>query len=234
MLDINKTLDLVKLKFFNEWLYTSHLYDEGESTLHKRITEEVVKTYVDAIHLNTNANILDIGCGNGYFLDEMKDRGFKNVTGITLSEINAKQCRERGHNVKEYDPTFLPQSDGFTDESVDFIFLRHTLHHSPYPIFSLIEYNRVLKQSANPAQSGKMFIEVPAPDCERQHEFNPNHYSILGKAQLSALLLRTGFKIDQFNEIEFDLTVASDKDEVTVKEKYYCIMVTKQNSLDIK
>jgi len=36
--------------------------------------------------------------------------------------------------------------DGYHDESVDFIFLRHALEHSPYPIFSLMEYNRVLKQ----------------------------------------------------------------------------------------
>lgn len=235
MLDINRTLDLVKLKFFNEWLYTSHLYDEGESTLHKKITEEVVRTYVDQLHLKLTDNILDIGCGSGYFLDEMKERGFKNVTGITLSEANAKQCRERGHNVKEYDPAFLPQSDGFTDESVDFIFLRHTLQHSPYPIFNLVEYNRLLKQSPNPTMTGKMFIEVPAPDCDRQHEYNPNHYSILGKTQLTALLQRTGFKVMVFNEIEFDLTVSStESEDKTVREKYYCIVATKQNSLDIK
>lgn len=229
MLDINKTLDLVKLKFFNEWLYTSHLYDEGESDLHKKITEEVITNYVDPIKLKKDSNILDIGCGYGYFLDMMKKKGYTNLTGITLSETNAKLARERGHIIKEYDPTFLPQSDGFIDESVDFIFLRHTLHHSPYPVFSLVEYNRLLKQF------GKMFIEVPAPDCDRQHEFNNNIYSILGKTQLMALLNRTGFKLDTFNEIEFSLTAKDDEgNETNSTEKYYCIVVTKQSPLDIK
>ena len=229
MLDINKTLDLVKLKFFNEWLYTSHLYDEGESDLHKKITEEVITNYVDPIKLKKDANILDIGSGYGYFLDMMKKKGYTNLTGITLSETNAKLSRERGHNIKEYDPTFLPQSDGFIDESVDFIFLRHTLHHSPYPVFSLVEYNRLLKQF------GKMFIEVPAPDCDRQHEFNNNIYSILGKTQLMALLNRTGFKIDTFNEIEFTLSSKDDEgNETNSTEKYYCIVATKQSPLDIK
>lgn len=229
MLDINKTLDLVKLKFFNEWLYTSHLYDEGESDLHKTITEEVVKSYVDPIKLKKDSTILDIGCGFGYFLDQMKDRGYSNITGITLSETNAKLISERGHNVKQYDPTFIPQSDGFIDESTDFIFLRHTLHHSPYPIFSLVEYNRLLKQN------GKMFIEVPSPDCDRKHEFNNSIYSILGKTQLMALLIRTGFKIDVFNEIEFTLTTKKeDGTEENNLERYYCIMVTKQSPLDIK
>ena len=177
MLDINKTLDLVKLKFYNEWLYTSHLYDEGETDLHKTMTEEMVKNYVDPLKLSKDSNILDVGCGVGYFLDAMKDRGYNYLTGITLSGYNASQCRNRGHHVKEYDPSFLPQADGWYDETVDFIFLRHALEHSPYPIFSLMEYNRVLKQG------GRIYIEVPAPNCERKHEFNLNHYSILGEQQ---------------------------------------------------
>jgi SAM-dependent methyltransferase len=229
MLDINKTLDLVKLKFFNEWLYTSHLYDEGESELHKKITGEVLTTYVEPLKLKKDSRILDIGCGYGYFLDEMKSKGYTNLVGITLSETNAKMARERGHAIKEYDPTFIPQSDGFIDESVDFIFLRHTLHHSPYPIFSLVEYNRLLKQG------GQIYIEVPSPDCDRKHEFNTSIYSILGKTQLAALLMRTGFKIESFNEIEFTLTSKNEKDEEKDDiEKYYCIVATKQNPLDIK
>jgi len=230
MLDINKTLDLVKLKFFNEWLYSSHLYDEGETELHKKLNDEMVSSYFDTLGLPKDANILDVYCGTGYFLDSMKERGYTNVTGITLSEVNAKQCKEKGHNVKLYDPTFLPQSDGFLDESVDFIYCRHYLHHSPYPIFSLIEYNRLLKLK------GKIFIEVPSPDCERPHEYNPNHYSIMGHKQLDALLNRTGFKVERFNDIEFDLTsVATDEEEQkTIKEKYFAILATKKNMLDIK
>lgn len=228
MLDINNTLDLVKLKFYNEWLYTSHLYDEGETELHKKMTSEMVKTYIDPMNIHKDANILDVYCGTGYFLEEMKTRGYTNVTGITLSEVNAKMCRDKGLTVKEYDPTFLPQSDGFIDESVDFIFMRHYLQHSPYPIFSLIEYNRILKQY------GKMYIEVPAPDCARSHEYNQNHYSIMGAKQLDALLQRTGFKVESFNDVDFDLNIVEDGETKTVKEKYFCIVVSKQSPLDIK
>lgn len=230
MLDINNTLDLVKLKFFNEWLYSNHLYDEGPSVIHEKITGEIYGTYIKDLKLKKDSVILDIGCGYGYFLDLMKKEKFTNVTGITLSENNAKLIEERGLQAKVYDPTFLPQKDGFNDETVDFIFLRHTLHHSPYPIFSLIEYNRLLKQN------GKMYIEVPAPDCERQHEYNPSIYSIFGKNQLNALLLRTGFKIETFNEIEFEVSTkeTEDSEEKTVKEKYFSILVTKINPLDIK
>lgn len=229
MIDINTTLDLLKLKFYNEWLYTAHIYDEGESPYHKELTGQVVRTYVDPINLPKDATILDLGCGPGYFLDEMKSRGYTNLTGVTLSPGDIQLCESKGHTVKKYDLSFLPQKDGYHDESVDFIFLRHALEHSPYPIFSLMEYNRILKQGS------KIYIEVPAPDCARKHEYNPNHYSILGSAQLAALIERTGFTIDAFNGLEFDLDLPSqDGGTVKVKEVFYCVLATKSRPLDIK
>lgn len=230
MIDINQTLDLVKLKFYNEYLYTAHIYDELDSPMHKSLTTEIVKTYIDPLNIPKNAKILDLGCGPGYFLDEMKQRGYTDLTGVTLSPGDIKICEDKGHTIKKYDLSFLPQSDGYTDESVDFIFLRHALEHSPYPIFSLMEYNRVLKQY------GKIYIEVPAPDCERAHEWNLNHYSILGHNQLAALLVRSGFNIDLFKDFAFDIGIKSqDSDETkTVKEKFYCVVATKQRPLDVK
>lgn len=229
LIDINNTLDLVKLKFYNEWLYTAHIYDEGDSQFHKQLTSEVVKNYIDPLELKKDSMIMDLGCGPGYFLDEMKLRGYTNVTGVTLSPGDIKLCESKGHTIKKYDLSFIPQRDGYSDESVDFIFLRHALEHSPYPIFSLMEYNRILKQF------GKIYIEVPAPDCDRRHEWNLNHYSILGEQQLAALLTRTGFNIEKFNNLEFMLQVPDENGETKpVKEKYYCIIATKQRPLDIK
>jgi SAM-dependent methyltransferase len=229
MIDINNTLDLVKLKFYNDYLYQCHIYDEGESGYHKHLTGEVVKSYVDPLNLAKDALILDLGCGPGYFLDEMKERGYTNLVGVTLSPNDVSLCESKGHTIKKYDLSFLPQDQGYYDESVDFIFLRHALEHSPYPIFTLMEYNRVLKQNS------KIYIEVPAPDCERKHEFNLNHYSIFGPAQLAALLERTGFDVNTFNNLEFNLEMPDDNGEtVPVKEKFYCIVATKARPLDIK
>ena len=230
--DINNTLDLIKLKFYNEWLYTAHIYDEGDSPFHKDLTKQVVETYIDPLELPKDSKILDLGCGPGYFMDEMSTRGYTDVLGITLSPGDIKICEEKGHKTAGYDLSFLPQKDGYHDESVDFIFLRHALEHSPYPIFSLMEYNRILKQGS------KIYIEVPAPGSDRKHEYNLNHYSIFGHDQLAALLQRTGFKVDTFNNLEFDLQQPNAEDpsgdSVTVREHYYCIMATKAQGLDIK
>jgi len=231
VVDIKETLDLIKIRFYNEWLYTEHLHSEGPSQFHDQLTKQVVETYIDPLELPKDAHILDLGCGPGYFLDNMKSRGYTNVTGITLSPEDIDICEQKGHRLKQYDISFLPQKDGYYDESVDFIFLRHALEHSPYPMFSLMEYNRILKQGA------KIYIEVPAPDCERPHEFNPNHYSIFGSTQLGALLVRAGFDIEKFNDISFDLTMPATEEgeeEKTFKEKYFCILATKARPLDIK
>jgi SAM-dependent methyltransferase len=231
LIDINQTLDLIKLKFYNEWLYTAHIYDEGDSKLHGKLTKKVVETYVDPLELPKDAHILDLGCGPGYFLDEMKEREYTNLIGVTLSPGDVAICEGKGHTIKKYDLSFLPQADGYYDESVDFIFLRQALEHSPYPIFSLMEYNRVLKQGS------KIYIEVPQPDCDRKHEFNLNHYSILGHNQLSALLRRTGFDINSFDNFEFDIDIPNPEDPenpVKAKEKYYSIVATKIRPLDIK
>lgn len=229
MIDTNNIFDTVKLKFYYEWLVNCHIYDEGDSQFHQQLTTQVVKQYIDPLDLPKDAKILDLGCGPGYFLDEMSTRGYTDVTGVTLSPGDITLCESKGHKIKQYDLSFLPQKDGYYDESVDFIFLRHALEHSPFPIFSLVEYNRILKQH------GKIYIEVPAPDCERQHEYNLNHYSILGHAQLAALLARTGFDVNSFNNLEFDLMIPDATGEAKpVREKFYCIVATKQRPLDIK
>jgi SAM-dependent methyltransferase len=228
MIDANKTIDTVKLKFYNEYLYTNHVYDEGESGFHKEITEHVVKEYVDPLNLHKDSVILDLGCGPGYFLDEMSKRGYNNLTGVTLSVGDIQLCKSKGHTIKQYDLSFLPQSDGYYDESVDFIFLRHALEHSPYPIFSLMEYNRVLKQG------GKLYIEVPQPGCERKHELNLNHYSIMTSQMLSALLLRTGFSIDRFETFTFKLGMITNGVTTEVDENYYIVVATKTQPIDVK
>jgi SAM-dependent methyltransferase len=229
IIDINKVLDIVKVKFYNEWLYANHLFDEGPSEDQSVLTDKVIEVFINPLNLDKSAHILDVGCGYGYFLDKMKEHGYTNLTGITLGHSDAKACRERGHTIKEYDMSFLPQTDGYYDESVDFIFARQSLNHSPYPLFTLMEYNRVLKQGS------KIYIEVPAPNSDRKLELHPNNRSIFGEQMLVGLLERTGFTINSFQTFELTGTYTVDSDpNKTYNEKYFSIVVTKTRPLDVK
>lgn len=228
MLDVNNTIDLVKIKLYNEWIYTSHIQPEQDAEYNRSLTENAIKNYIEPLNLPKDAVILDIACGPGYFLDAMKNLGYTNVTGITLSPEDIETCKKKGHTVKQHDMSFLPQKNGFIDESVDLIFCRQALEHSPYPLFSLMEYNRLLKQP------GFLYVETPAIDTDRKHEFYSNHYSVFGTTQLGALLQKTGFNIRQFNVLDFSLKVELDGDEKTINDKAYCVLTNKQRPLDIK
>lgn len=229
LIDASKVVDIVKLKFYNEYLYTQHMYDEEEAGWHEMLTQQIITQYIDPLELPKESFIVDLGCGPGYFLDDMKKREYSNVVGVTLSPKDYHINSEKGHNVKRYDFTWLPQTDGFEDEKYDLVFIRHTLEHSPYPIFTLMEINRILKQG------GHLYVETPAPLNDRPHEFNLNHYSIFDAQMLIALLLRTGFEMSIVNNLEFDLhDTRPDHEGETYKEKYYCILAKKVKPLDVK
>jgi hypothetical protein len=71
-----------------------------------------------------------------------------------------------------------------------------------------------------------VYVEVPAPDCDRKHEFNPNHYSILGAQMWGALFQKAGFTITQANEQNLELFDNGQK----ATEKNYMFVIQKHDS----
>lgn len=212
----------LKLKFYYDHVLGT-VYTEGESDFHKTVTSDVIDRFIKPMELPLDSKILDLGCGPGYFLDKMRDLGYTNLEGVTLSIDDCNSCVSHGHRVRHADMNFLSDKD----ESVDMLFCRHSLEHSPFPYITLLEYNRVLRPN------GRLYIEVPQPDCEQQHENNKNHYSILGKTMWLSLLQRTGFDIS-WSEYEFPITFTDGRDPAMFMEKYYIFVCTRRRSADIK
>jgi SAM-dependent methyltransferase len=208
----------LKLKFYYEHVL-GQVYAEGHSPFHKDITADVVTRFVDPLNLPKHAEIIDLGCGPGYFLDQMTARGYSNVTGLTLSADDIDICAAAGHQVVRSDMNFLSNRD----ESVDMLFCRHSLEHSPFPYITLLEYNRVLRPN------GYLYIEVPAPDGERPHEENRNHYSILGRSMWLSLLKRSGFDVTWYN-YEFPMMLEGQQ----LTEKYYIFVCQRKRPVDVK
>ena len=216
---MNKQL---KLKFYYDHVLSS-VYSEGESPFHQQITKDVLTRFIDPENVPKDARILDLGCGPGYFLTEMRDRGYTNTLGISLSREDIEMCQRNGHATRVSDMNFLEERD----ESVDFLFCRHSIEHSPFPYITLLEYNRALKPN------GLLYIEVPQPNCEINHEGNRNHYSVLDKKMWSNLLQRTGFEATWY-EYEFPVEFSDDKVPNTATEKYYIFVCRRKMAVDIK
>lgn len=209
--------DPIKFKFYYEYI-VNQIYSENQAGGNNSMTKFVMKEFINPMNLEKNARILDVGCGVGHFLEEMRQSGYTNIQGITYSDEDIDVCNSNGYSVAKGDISFLSDKDC----SVDFIFNRHTLEHSPFPFITLLEYNRVIKKF------GKMYIEMPTPDNCRwiASERNPNHYSIMGLEMLRSLLARSGFDIDRVDMIHWEINGSIDT--------CYGMIVTKNRSIDIK
>ena len=196
-------------------LALSTVYSEPEEgNFHSQLIPQMVGHYLPLMVKHKESRILDIGCGQGLFISEASKLGFNNVTGITLSEDDFTACQHKAMDVVRSDFSDL---DFSPDGVVDLIWCRHALEHSPYPILTLYEFNRVLKDG------GKVYVEVPAPDCQRTHEFNDNHYSILGMNMWVALFNRAGLEPNLVDKFEFNLQV----DGKEVPETYLIFILEK-------
>lgn len=210
----------LKLKFYYDFVL-NQVYDEGASPYHEQVTQDTIKRFIDPLNIDKTAKILDLGCGPGYFLKAMRDRGYQDVLGLTLGTQDLTLCQSQGLRVDKRDMNFLSERD----ESIDLLWCRHSLEHSPFPYLTLIEYNRVLRNH------GVLYVEVPQPDCDRPHENNLNHYSIMGRNMWLALLRRTGFDVS-WHDYEFPVTFL-DKSETFV-EKSYIFVCRRRRAMDIK
>ncbi len=85
--------------------------------------------------------LLDIGCGYGFFLQEMKSRGW-HVEGIEVSRVGRQYTREKW-DVRVYSEP-LQQLD-LCENAYDVITLFYVLEHVVDPLGLLLQVRRVLK-----------------------------------------------------------------------------------------
>lgn len=179
---------------FKNWCGT-HVYSEPDTQMHMMVMDSVVPRIVKDADLTSNLKMLDVGCGQGYGMLKFKELGCINIQGITLSPEDVAASRTRGFTCTQQDMSFTD----FEDASFDFLFVRHALEHSPYPLLTLKEFNRIL------TTGGGAYIEMPSPKCDRLLEAFDNHYSIMGHRQWSELMKRAGFTVSDIGEIKFTI-----------------------------
>lgn len=174
-------------------LVRGHVYSEPPSDLHT----DVMNHLIPKMHSEKSITgpLLDVGCGDGYAMDKLRSLGVKDIIGLTLSSDDAAAARDRGFVVVEQDMSFTDFADG----SFRWLWVRHALEHSPFPLLTLLEFHRIL------SQGGQAYIEMPSPKCTRLLESYDNHYSIMGPRQWTCLMQRAGFSVKDHGEINLEI-----------------------------
>lgn len=175
------------------------VYAEPPSGGHELISGQAWARVRTAAALAPGARVLDVGCGQGVALTAFREAGL-NAVGVTLSEEDRSVCDRLGYDVQRMDQSFLE----FTAGEFALVWCRHCLEHSVAPYFTLAEFRRVLMPG------GFLYVEVPAPDTPCRHEWNPNHYSVLGQNAWLALLTRAGFTVVEAFHINHETGVGPD------------------------
>lgn len=136
------------------------------------------------------ADLIEIGCGTGVWLDKAKKHGFR-CHGLELSEYAAGFVRRTGIPVETTSIEDSTHSDG----SFDVVVMREVIEHLPRPIESLRTVYRWLKPG------GVLFMATGNYDClERRLKgsgwpyFMPEgHLTLFSNKTLTAYLEKVGF-----------------------------------------
>jgi len=96
------------------------------------------------IEIDDNTTILDLGCGDGRFLEKLRDLNSNNVLyGLDISEkmiAVASSKKIKRCKLTLGDSNYLPYNDG----SIDLIVCLNSFHHYSTPSLTLKEIKRVL------------------------------------------------------------------------------------------
>lgn len=136
-----------------------------------------------------DTRILDIGCGGGELVRDLRHAGFPCVTGIDISEESISFCRrENIPEVYRMDAAKI----GFPDASFDLIIASDILEHMQDDETVLREWRRVL------ADKGVLILFVPAfMFLWSKHDEVNHHYRRYAPRILTEKFSANGFSIGQ-------------------------------------
>ena len=84
-------------------------YFDGDTTIpYDQALEKKFEKFIELLGLEPGDSLLDVGCGYGDFIKHLNQRGIK-AQGLTLSEHQAKVCKERGLDVICADAKQMPE-----------------------------------------------------------------------------------------------------------------------------
>ena len=152
--------------------------------------------------MHAPGRVLDIGCGRGQFLDQLRSLGWQ-ALGAELNAHAACHAREVLHldvTVGPFDPR------AYAPHSLDAIVLWHVLEHLPHP-------DQVFQSAANLLQPGGILVIAVPNFASWQARFSgtgwfhldiPRHLSHFSESWLRTRLAAVGFRIAEVNHYSLE------------------------------
>jgi SAM-dependent methyltransferase len=153
---------------------------------------------IDSIIKNKNTSILDIGCGNGGLLSELRKLGYNNITGLDPSPTCVQNMIDQGINGicgGLFDDNFKNQK---FDNKYDLVILTHVFEH----IYDLKNAVRNISSYLN--DNGIVYIETP--DASRYNDFFVSPYYYFDTEHINhfdEVFLSKLFTLEHFDLISF-------------------------------
>lgn len=131
----------------------------GGAALVRRFGPSPIGRWLGPLGLAPGSAILDVGCGAGDLLHELRDAGFMRLTGA--DPFVAGDTERRGVRV-------LRREIAAVEGAFDLVMMHHTFEHLPAPAAVLAHAERLL------APGGRVVLRLPVADSVAWREYGPD------------------------------------------------------------
>ncbi len=146
------------------------------------------KIIINFLKKQKKRNILDVGCGFGWMLSELKSKEW-NKFGIEISEVAKNQAIK--NNIKIFDNLKSIKKIKF-----DIISMIHVIEH----IYEPVKYFKMLKK--NLKKNGILIIETPDFDCAMARKYDKKFRLLHDKTHVSLFSLDSLCRMLRDNNFE--------------------------------
>ncbi len=195
---------------YREWLKKISLegYYNSKNIFKKLIAKLLVRNFLVVIPKERKGRLLDIGCGSGEFLYQMRNFGW-DVSGVEINRASSNLGNKQGLNIFCGE---LGEAD-FPDNFFNVVVLSQTLEHVYSPGNYLREIYRILKPE------GTLIIGVPNIGCMESKIFKeswhalevPKHLYFFTCDTLRRYLEKYGFEVEKILSKKFSLPLKGIK-----------------------
>lgn len=203
------------------------LYRKSTFTYEQEVIP-LTKSYMNAVlpvckKLSKHANILEIGCGNGFMLEALLLEGYKNVYGIEPSSHAVRQAKTK---IKKRISVNMLKPGVFPKKKFDFIFFLQTFDHIADPVAFLRICKKMMKPGGyiltfnhNVGSYSARLLKEKSPIFDIEHTF------LYDPSTMTKIFNEVGFQVEK---------VYSPKNSVTLRHLFWLLPFPKKLKCFIK